>query len=47
MQITSSSGIYKTNIYHNGCYLQLFGKKQWQSFLITYFILPCNKSAVP
>ena len=24
IQITSSSGIYKTNIYHNDCYLQLF-----------------------
>ena len=24
IQITSSSGIYKTNIYHDNCYLQLF-----------------------
>ena len=24
IQITSSSGIYKTNIYHNNCYLGLF-----------------------
>ena len=24
IQITSSSGIYKTNIYHKDCYLQLF-----------------------
>ena len=24
IQITSNSGICKTNIYHNDCYLQLF-----------------------
>ena len=28
VQITSSSGIYKTNKYHNGRYLRLFGKRQ-------------------
>ena len=27
MQATSSSGIYKT-IYHNGCFLRLYGKRQ-------------------
>ena len=27
IQIISSSGIYKTNIYHNDCYLRLFVSK--------------------
>ena len=31
IQITSSSGIYKTNIYHNDCYLGLF------CFQISYY----------
>ena len=36
IQITSSSGIYKTNIYHNDSYLRLFEKRKWQSFQISY-----------
>ena len=35
MQITSSSRIYKT-LYYNGYHLQLFCKRQWQSFQISY-----------
>lgn len=34
MEITSSSGIYEF-IYHNGCYLGLFGKRQGLSFQIS------------
>ena len=36
IQITSSSEIYKTNIYHNHCYLRLFGKKKRQIFQISF-----------
>ena len=41
IQITSSSGIYKTNIYHNDCYLRLYVFKFHHEMLIrgsTFFI---------
>ena len=35
MKITNSSEMFGT-IYNNGSYLVLFGKRQWQSFKISY-----------
>ena len=36
MEMTIVAGICKTNIYRNGCYLRLFGKRQWQSSQISH-----------
>ena len=36
IQISNSSGICKTNMYNNYCYLGLFGKRKWQSFQILF-----------
>ena len=49
MQIPSSSGKYKTNIYHNACYLQLFRRdKVFNPFFLNKRLLflqdiPWNK----